>query len=138
MAGISAHSMTILRGIGLALALVLQLALPAHADEAALRAIIAKFADAKGFPAIEAVVRELGATGDPAVAKVLTALSDGNFSIRKSDSQVFIIKEEGSGVTLLDPLSGEGAGQADKSELSKVKVNNGLRGALREVHGSIT
>jgi urea transport system permease protein len=130
--------MTVFRGIGLAFLLLLQLALTARADEAALREIIAKFAAAKGFPAIEAVVRELGATGDPAVEQVLTALSEGNLSIRKSDSQVFIVKEEGSGVGLLDPLTGEPAGEAQKSELTKVKVNNGLRGVIRDVLGTLT
>jgi urea transport system permease protein len=112
--------------------------LPAHADDASLRVIVAKFATAKGFPAIEAVVRELGATGDPSVEKVLTALSEGNLSFRKSDSQVFIVKEEGSAITLLDPLTGEPAGEARKSELTKVKVNNGLRGVIRDVLGTLT
>jgi len=135
--GISAH-MTVFRGIGLTLLLLLQLALPARGDEAALREIIAKFAAAKGFPAIEAVVRELGATGDPAVEKVLTALSEGNLSFRKSDSQIFMVKEDGSGVSLLDPLSGEPVGEAKKSELTKVKVNNGLRGVIRDVLGTLT
>jgi hypothetical protein len=61
---------------------------PAHADEASLRAIIAKFATPKGFKDIEAVVRELAATGDPR-RPVLSALSDGNLYVRKSDSAVF-------------------------------------------------
>ena len=51
---------------------------PAHANEAALRATIVKFSAAKNFSATEAVVRELGATGDPAAGKVLTALSEGD------------------------------------------------------------
>src|SRR4051812_8718745 len=111
---------------------------PATADESSLRATIAKFATAKGFPAIEAVVRELGASGDPAVAKALTALSDGDLSLRKSDSQIFIVKEGGAAVTLHDPLTGEPAGQADRSDLTKIKVNNGLRSVIRDVLGSLT
>src|SRR3954470_24406104 len=82
---------------------------PAHADDAALRTIIAKFATAKGFPAIEAVVRELGATGDPAVGRPLTPVSKANLGIRKSDSQVFVAKHAGATVSLLDPVSGEPA-----------------------------
>jgi len=130
--------MTLLRGIGLAFLLLFQLALAASADEAALRAIIAKFAAVKGFPAIEAVVRELGATGDPTVEKALAALSQGDLSFRKSDAQVFIVKEAGSSVSLLDPLTGESVGEAKKSELTKVKVNNGLRGVIRDVLGTLT
>src|SRR6476646_3433373 len=41
----------------------------AHADEATLRPIIAKFASAKNFQATEAVARELVASGDPVVEK---------------------------------------------------------------------
>src|SRR5688572_15459019 len=62
--------------------------LPASADEATLRPIIAKLATAKGFPATEAIVRELVASGDPAVEKPLLALSDGDLYFRKSDSAV--------------------------------------------------
>ncbi|MDW6026475.1 urea ABC transporter permease subunit UrtB [Mesorhizobium sp. BAC0120] len=124
--------------LALILASISALALPAQADEASLRTTIAKFATAKGFLAIEAVVRELVSTGDPAVGKVLTALSEGNLSFRKSDSEVFIVKEEGGSVSLFDPLSSEPAGQMQKSELTKVKVNNGLRGVIRDMLGSLT
>jgi urea transport system permease protein len=113
-------------------------ALPAHADEAALGTIAAKFAIAKGFPAIEAVVRELGATGDPAVERALTALSEGNLSIRKSDSQVFIVVEAGANVSLLDPIGGAPAGEAAKAEMTKIKVNNGLRAIIRDALGTLT
>ena len=120
------------------LCLSLVVVAPAQADEAALRTIIAKFATAKGFPAIEAVVRELGATGDPLVQNALTALSEGDLSVRKADSQVFIVKEAGANVSLLDPISGAPAGEAAKTELTKVKVNNGLRAVIRDVLGTLT
>ena len=130
--------MTVLRAIGLLFLFAFALAAPARADEAALKAIIAKFATAKGFPAIEAVVRELGATGDPTVEKALTALSEGALSVRKADSQVFIVKEAGAAISLFDPITGEAAGQAAKAELTKIKVNNGLRSVIRDVLGTLT
>ena len=130
--------MTVLRAIGLLFLFAFALAAPARADEAALKAIVAKFATAKGFPAIEAVVRELGATGDPAVEKALTALSEGALSVRKADGQVFIVKEAGVEISLFDPITGEAAGQAAKAELTKIKVNNGLRGVIRDVLGTLT
>ena len=130
--------MTVLRAIGLLFLFAFALAAPARADEAALRAIVAKFATAKGFPAIEAVVRELGATGDPAVEKALTALSEGALSVRKADKQVFIVEEAGGEISLFDPITGEAAGQAAKGELTKIKVNNGLRGVIRDVLGTLT
>ncbi len=110
----------------------------ATADEAAVRAIIAKFATAKNFQQTEAVVRELAATGDPAVARPLTALSDGDLVFRKADGSVFIGRESGQDVNLLDPLSGEAAGTATKAEVTKVKVNNGLRRVIRDVLGTLT
>ncbi len=130
--------MRILRALGLTFLLTLMFAVASSADDAALRQIITKFATAKGFPAIEAVVRELGATGDPAVEKVLNALSAGNLYVRKSDNGVFIGKEGGATASLLDPLSGEPAGEAQKTEITKIRVNNGLRGTIRDVSGTLT
>ena len=108
------------------------------ADEAAVRAGLAKFATAKGFAQIEAVVRELGATGDPAVAKPLAALAEGNLYVRKSDDAVFVASESGGGLALIDPVTGANAGTAAKAELTKIRVNNAVRRAVREASGSLT
>jgi len=108
------------------------------ADEAAIRAGLAKFATAKGFAQIEAVVRELGATGDPAVSKPLAALAEGNLYIRKSDDAIFIASETADSLALIDPVTGASAGTAAKGELTKVRVNNAVRRAVREASGSLT
>jgi urea transport system permease protein len=118
--------------------LALALTAPASADEAALRATIAKFATVKGFPATEAVVRELAAAGDSAVEKPLAALADGNLYFRKSDSAVFIGSESGATVKLSDPLTGADAGEEPKAAVSKVRVNNGLRRTIRDLLGTLT
>ncbi len=112
--------------------------LPATADEAALRPIIAKFAAAKNFQATEAVVRELVASGDPVVGKPLLALSEGDLYFRKSDSAVFIGKEAGPTVKLTDPLTDADAGEAAKAEMTKIKVNNTLRRVIRDALGTLT
>jgi len=131
-----------LRNVLAALSLLLFFAaIPtAHAqtDETALRGIIAQFADARNFRETEQVVRDLAATGDAAVARVLNALSDGNVSFRKTDKAVFIISERGGKVTLFDPISGENAGEATGGEITKVKVNNGLRRTIREALAALT
>jgi urea transport system permease protein len=111
---------------------------PASADEAALRATIAKFAQAKNFQATESVVKELAAAGDPAVEKPLAALAEGDLYVRKSDAAVFIGRESGQAVKLADPLTGAEAGEAAKAEVTKVRVNNSLRRAIREALGSLT
>jgi urea transport system permease protein len=118
--------------------LALAFAVPASADEAALRTIVAKFATAKGFPATEAIVRELAATGDTSVERPLAALAEGNLYFRKSDSAVFIGKEAGQAIKLADPLTGAEAGEEPKAALTKVKVNNTLRRVIRDLLGTLT
>jgi urea transport system permease protein len=110
----------------------------AQTDESALRGIIARFADTKNFRETEQVVRDLGASGAPDVARVLGALADGNVSFRKAGKSVFIISERTGVVTLLDPITGESLGEVKSSEITKVKVNNGLRRTIREVLATLT
>ncbi len=81
------------------------LAQPASADEAELRAVIAKFADATKFSQTEEVIEELAALGDPAAAPALNELSEGNLQVRERDGEVFIIRCSGATVRLLDPLT---------------------------------
>ncbi|RWK19755.1 MAG: urea ABC transporter permease subunit UrtB [Mesorhizobium sp.] len=130
--------MTLLRAIGMMLLLTMASLLPSKAAEADLRATIAKFAAATNFSSTEAVVRELAASGDPAVERPLSSLAEGNLYIRKADSQVFVGKEVGDGIDLLDPLSGEKAADAAKADLTKIKVNNSLRRTIRDALGTLT
>ena len=130
--------MNVLRALGLIFMLVVSPAAHAQADEAALRGIITDFAISKNFRETEQIVRELSATGDPAAARVLTALADGNVAFRKADKAVFIVREQAGKSMLLDPLTGEEAGQAAGGELTKVKVNNGLRRTIREALATLT
>ncbi len=110
----------------------------ASADDAALRASIAKFSEARNFSETEEIVSELAATGETSVVPALNALSDGNLYFRKSDKQVFIIADGQKGVELIDPLTGEKAGEAGKRELTKIKVNNSLRRVVRDSIGNLT
>ncbi|MBL8583738.1 MAG: urea ABC transporter permease subunit UrtB [Rhizobiaceae bacterium] len=129
--------MNLLRVFGL-LVMFLGGAFGGRADEAVLREIVGKFAVSKNFQSTEAIVGELAGTGDPAVQRPLAALADGNLYFRKSDNAVFIGKEAGQQVALTDPLTGEAAGEAAKSEVAKIKVNNGLRRAIRDALGTLT
>ena len=111
---------------------------PVKADEAELRAAVAGFATAGNFAATQEIVRRLASTGDPAVEPVLSALAEGNLSVRKSDRAVFIVSEGGGTIRLLDPLTAAPVGEASRSELTKVKVNNALRRVVRDMLGSLT
>ena len=90
------------------------------------------------FDAIDKAVQALAAKADPKIVPVLQALSDGDLYIRKSDSQVFITKKSGDSFSLIDPATGEAAGEAKKSEISKIKVNNGLRRTIATAMGGMT
>ena len=110
----------------------------AWSGEAEIRTSIAQLATAKNFPEIEKIVKELAALGDPLVNPALTALADGNLQIRKSDNAIFITKDGSSGVVLIDPVTGKEAGEAPKTDVQKIKVNNGLRRIIRDSLGNLT
>jgi urea transport system permease protein len=111
---------------------------PAWSGETEIRTSIAQLATAKGFPEIEKIVKDLAALGDPLVNPALTALADGNLQIRKSDNAIFITRDGGVGVVLIDPVTGKEAGEAAKTDVVKIKVNNGLRRIIRDSLGNLT
>ncbi len=83
-------------------------------------------------------VEALARTGDPKIVPALEALAAGDLYQRKSDKQVFLTKSTGGSLTLLDPLSGEEVGTEAASALTKIRVNNGLRRAVRAALGGLT
>ncbi|GIL01148.1 MAG: branched-chain amino acid ABC transporter permease [Alphaproteobacteria bacterium] len=130
--------MTFLRALATMLLMLVAVPPAQAADDAAIREAIAKFATARNFADTEAIVRELGASGDPRVEPALAALADGNLNFRKSDRQVFVTKESGQAATLFDPLTGETVGEAPKRDFTKIKVNNSLRRTIRAVVSGLT
>ncbi|WP_197434646.1 urea ABC transporter permease subunit UrtB [Agrobacterium vitis] len=90
------------------------------------------------FTDAEKIVGDLGRTGDLKVVPALEALSGGDLYLRKADGNVFIAKPAGSQLTLVDPLSGAEVGKEAKSGLVKIKINNGLRRAIRAAQGGLT
>ena len=119
--------------------LAITLAVPASAetDLDALRPLVNELAKGK-FKETEAQIGALVATGDPAVAPALEALSGGDLFYRKSDGEVFIARKDGKTYKLTDPLTLESAGEAGKREVKKIKVNNKLRRVIRSALGSLT
>ncbi|RWM04352.1 MAG: urea ABC transporter permease subunit UrtB [Mesorhizobium sp.] len=130
--------MKIFRAVGLTLLFLLTTLSSSGAAEADLRAIIAKFATAADFSETGVIVRELTATGDPAVERPLAALAEGNLYIRAADSMVFVGKEGSDSIQLFDPLSGEAAGEASADDLAQIGVNNTLRRTIRDALGTLT
>ena len=69
------------------------------------------------------IVTDLANTGDNAVVPALTALGAGNLYLDETSGSVVI--ERGS--TYLDPVSGDPVELGADADLSKIRVNNGLR-----------
>ncbi len=107
------------------LAMLLQCSLAARADEASVRAAIAKFAEGNGYASIEAGIDALGATSDPLATIALNALNDGLLVLRKDDSKIFVTNV--GGTTLLDPVTGEAVGETAGATIEKLKIKNSIR-----------
>ena len=102
--------------------------------------IIARFAAAKSFKQVEAIVAELGETGNPVAATALRALSDGKLKFRKSDKSVFIVSGTSQDLLVRDPVSGvrvdiDGVQSGD---FKKVRVKNSLRRKIAAVLSGMT
>jgi urea transport system permease protein len=96
-----------------------------RAAEVDVRAAVAKFAEGRGYQSIEAAVDMLGATGDPAAAFALNALSEGQLVLSKADSKVYVLDK--TGIKLLDPVTGETADDVAGKTLEKLKIKNSTR-----------
>jgi len=90
------------------------------------------------FKQAEVLIGQLAASGDPRVVPALEAFSEGDLYSRKSDGAVFITKASGANLALIDPLSGETAGEAPKGAMTKLKINNSLRRVIRSALGGLT
>lgn len=79
-----------------------------------------------------AVIREMAADGDPRVAPILTAMLNGDLHVRDGDEHVVITEKKGKIYTHIDIVSGKVVGESGSKELSRIKINNRLRGVLRD------
>jgi urea transport system permease protein len=123
-----------LRQAALTILLLLTCLIPAAADEAAVRAALGKLGADTSYPAVEAMIGELAATGDPLAAPSLKALADGKLVVRKSDGGIFVM----DGTKLFDPLTGEEAGMAADAPVEKVKIKNSIRRKIAAAMSSLT
>ncbi len=83
-------------------------------------------------------VETLAETGDDRAVPILEAMLAGNLYTRKSDDRVVIGDAQGQIIVLIDPLTMTELEQLPKNELTKVRVNNRLRGVLRGAIGGLS
>ena len=98
-------------------------------------AIFAPLVDALApgnFKDREAAAAALAATGDPRAVRVLQTLLDGELYVVKDSGKVLL----GAGDKAVDPATSNPPAEFGKAD--KVKVNNGLRRALRTLIGQMT
>ncbi|MFN7102518.1 MAG: urea ABC transporter permease subunit UrtB [Pseudorhizobium sp.] len=116
--------------------LILSLAAPSLAQSDS-KALLDSLADAS-FKQAEEIVGQLAASADPRVVPALEAFAEGDLYARKSDDAVFIARAAGSNFALIEPLTGESAGEVAKGAVTKIRVNNTLRRVIRSALGGLT
>ncbi|HEV7345049.1 MAG TPA: urea ABC transporter permease subunit UrtB [Devosia sp.] len=79
------------------------------------------------------IVEDLASTGDDTVVPALQALAAGDLYVEESTGAIVIQR----GRTLLDPISGAEVSIADH-DLSRIRVNNGLRNDISAALSSMT
>ncbi len=89
---------------------------------------------AAGFPQRVAAVKALAASGDPAVPEILKKLSDGQLYAPKTGGAVYVFE----GDTVTDPLTGATVEGVPAASLTRLKLNNALRGAIGEAMSQLT
>jgi len=122
----------------LALAAALLPAAPARADAEAIRPQVEALGIADGFDALEAAIAALAATGDPAAATVLEALSAGDLQVMKADKRVVIVRKDGAATIAVDPITGADIGEIGRRDAEKIRVNNRIRNAVAAAAAGLT
>ncbi len=126
------NAIRLLRLIALLLVLALSpQAWAAQIDDAAFGALTDALAPGN-FRDREAAAAALTASADTRAAAVLQSLLDGDLVVVKSTGKVLL----GTSAAPIDPVTG--APFAEAVDTEKVKVNNGLRRALRTMIGQLT
>ena len=94
--------------------------------------------DVKSYSKKAKAVEALAASGHPRAAAVLEALGEGHLLIRSDEGRIVILADTAGGQQLSDALTGADLGAAPESGLTKIKVNNKVRRAIRAAMGSLT
>lgn len=82
-------------------------------------------------------VAEIAATGDRRAAGILNALASNNAFVTRSGDKVVIADPANAG-TYIDASTGENLGILEPGALKKVRINNRMRGAIRDALGTLT
>ncbi|RFB89920.1 urea ABC transporter permease subunit UrtB [Rhizobium leguminosarum bv. trifolii] len=90
------------------------------------------------FPEREAAIKALVASKDPHVSQILQELSDGLLYVNSDGGPVLLQGGTDDEPTYSDPISGEAAADVDPDMMTKVKINNALRGVISAATSQLT
>jgi urea transport system permease protein len=127
------NAMRLLQLVALLLALVMTPPAFAQVDDATFAPLVDALA-LGNFRDKEAAADALAATEDPRAFAVLQTLLDGDMYVDEATGKVLL----GDGAGAIDPVTGAVFAGAADLELERVRVNNGLRRALRTDIGQLT
>ncbi|WFU11736.1 urea ABC transporter permease subunit UrtB (plasmid) [Rhizobium sp. CB3090] len=82
------------------------------------------------FPEREVAIKALVASKDPHVGKILQQLSDGLLYVSQDGGPVLLQGGTDDTPTYSDPITGEAAADIDPDGMTKVRINNALRGVI--------
>ena len=82
-------------------------------------------------------VGEIAASGDARAADILNALASNKAFVAAPDGKV-VIPDGADPATYIDAATGENLGAIDPGALKKVRINNRMRGAIRDALGGLT
>lgn len=91
----------------------------------------------KSFSKRLGAVGNIAATGHERAADILNALAGSKAFVAAPDGKV-VIPDKASSGTYIDAVTGENLGTIDPGALKKVRINNRMRGAIRDALGSLT
>ncbi|HVM96304.1 MAG TPA: urea ABC transporter permease subunit UrtB [Candidatus Acidoferrales bacterium] len=103
---------------------------PCRADDAALEAGIAALKSSE-FAAKTQALDQIVESGSARAQAVLNALLESRLYVRDSDDVVVIAAEGAAGLDIANAVTGAAMGTVDKADLSKIIINNQMRGSLR-------
>ncbi len=91
----------------------------------------------KSFSKRLKAVGDIAATGHERAADILNALAGSKAFVAAPDGKV-VIPDDASPGTYVDAITGENLGVIDRGALKKVRINNRMRGAIRDALGGLT
>ncbi|MBX5160144.1 MULTISPECIES: urea ABC transporter permease subunit UrtB [unclassified Rhizobium] len=90
------------------------------------------------FPEREAAIKALVASKDPHVSQILQQLSTGFLYVNSDGGPVLLQGGTDDEPTYSDPITGEAAADVDPDLMTKVKINNALRGVISAATSQLT